>query len=43
MIKLIFLCKYFPGMVKSHHNDVYWQILEYRRKMALARLGFSPE
>ena len=30
-------------MVKSHHNDVYWQILEYRKKMALARLGFAPD
>jgi hypothetical protein len=30
-------------MVKSHHNDVYWQILDYRKKMAMARLGFAPE
>jgi hypothetical protein len=30
-------------MVKSHHNDVYWQILEYRKKMSLARLGFAPD
>jgi hypothetical protein len=30
-------------MVKSHHNDVYWQILEHRKKMALARLGFAPD
>jgi len=36
-------CHIPTGMVKSHHNDVYWQILEYRKKMALARLGFAPD
>ena len=31
------------GLVKSHHNDVYWEILQLRRNMVLARLGFSPD
>lgn len=30
------------GLVKSHHNDVYWEILQLRKSMALARLGFNP-
>ena len=29
------------GMVKSPVNDVYWEIMELRRKMASARLGFN--
>jgi len=29
------------GMVKSPVNDVYWEIMELRRKMVNARLGFS--
>ena len=31
------------GLVKSHHNDVYWEILHLRKNMVLARLGFSPD
>ena len=31
------------GLVKSHHNDVYWEILQLRKNMALARFGFSPD
>jgi len=35
-------CRYVTqGMVKSPVNDVYWEIMELRRKMASARLGFS--
>lgn len=31
------------GLVKSHVNDVYWEVMHLRRKMTLARLGFTPE
>merc|ERR1719412_2176517 len=31
------------GLVKSHHNDVYWEILYLRKSMVLARFGFSPD
>ena len=31
------------GLVKSHHNDVYWEILHLRKSMVLARFGFSPD
>ena len=31
------------GLVKSHHNDVYWEIVHLRKNMVLARLGFSPD
>ena len=31
------------GLVKSHHNDVYWEILQLRKSMVLARFGFSPD
>jgi len=35
-------CRYVTlGMVKSPSNDVYWEIMELRRKMVNARLGFS--
>jgi len=34
-------CRYVTqGMVKSPVNDVYWEIMELRRKMTCARLGF---
>jgi Rab-3A-interacting protein len=31
------------GLVKSHVNDVYWEIMHLRSKMALARFGYSSE
>jgi len=35
-------CRYVTqGMVKSPVNDVYWEIMDLRRKMASARLGFN--
>jgi len=35
-------CRYVTqGLVKSHTNDVYWELMERRKQMALARLGFS--
>jgi len=35
-------CRYVTqGMVKSPVNDVYWEVMELRRKMVNARLGFS--
>lgn len=34
-------CRYVTqGLVKSHTNDVYWEMMERRKQMALARLGF---
>lgn len=30
------------GLVKSHANDVYWEIMQLRKKILLARLGFTP-
>lgn len=34
-------CRYVTqGLVKSHVNEVYWQIMSRRRNMAIARLGF---
>jgi len=29
------------GMVKSSTNDVYWEVMGLRRRMACARLGFE--
>jgi len=35
-------CRYVTqGMVKSPVNDVYWEIMDLRRKMSCARLGFN--
>jgi len=35
-------CRYVTqGLVKSHTNDVYWEMMERRKLMALARLGFT--
>lgn len=31
------------GLVKSHHNDVYWEIVQRRKKMVIAKLGYSPD
>jgi len=31
------------GLVKSHHNEVYKEILQLRRHIVLAKLGFSPD
>ena len=31
------------GLVKSHHNEVYKEILQLRKRIVLARLGFSPD
>ena len=31
------------GLVKAHHNDVYKEILQLRKRIVLARLGFSPD
>ena len=31
------------GLVKSHTNDVYWEIMQLRKRIVLARLGFSPD
>ena len=31
------------GLVKSHVNDVYREILSLRKGIALARLGYSPD
>ena len=28
------------GLVKAHVNDVYWEIMQLRAKMAMARLGY---
>lgn len=30
------------GLVKSHTNGVYWEIVQLRKRILLARLGFSP-
>jgi hypothetical protein len=38
----LFYCRYVTqGLVKSRCNDVYWEIMERRRGMALARMGFT--
>ncbi len=29
------------GLVKAHVNEVYWEIMRLRRKVVMARLGFS--
>ena len=29
------------GMVKQSTNDVYWEVMGLRRRMACARLGFE--
>jgi len=35
-------CRYVTqGLVKSHTNDVYWEMMERRKQMTLARLGFT--
>jgi len=35
-------CRYVTqGLVKSHCNEVYWQIMSRRRNMTIARLGFQ--
>jgi Rab-3A-interacting protein len=35
-------CRYVTqGLVKSHCNDVYWEVMARRRSMTLARLGFT--
>lgn len=31
------------GLVKSHGNDVYWELMRLRKQMGLARLGYMPE
>ena len=31
------------GLVKSHTNDVYWEIMQLRKRIVLAKLGFSPD
>ena len=31
------------GLVKAHHNEVYWEIMKRRKKMSLAKLGYSPD
>jgi len=37
-------CRYVTlGLVKVHCNEVYWQVMQRRRNMALARLGFVEE
>ena len=40
---LTYLDYIIKGLVKSHHNDVYWEILYLRKSMVLARFGFSPD
>lgn len=37
---LRYICE---GLVKAHHNEVYWEIVHRRRRMMLARLGLSPD
>lgn len=37
---LRYICE---GLVKAHHNEVYWEIMKRRKKMSLAKLGYSPE
>ena len=29
------------GLVKSPVNDVYWEVMKFRKMMTLARLGLS--
>ena len=31
------------GLVKAHHNAVYWEIVKRRRRIMLAKLGFTPD
>ena len=31
------------GLVKSHVNDVYWEIMHLRSKMTLARFGYMAD
>ena len=31
------------GLVKSHVNDVYWEIMRLRSKMTLARFGYMAD
>lgn len=37
---LRYICE---GLVKAHHNEVYWEIVKRRKKLILAKLGFSPD
>ena len=37
---LRYICE---GLVKAHHNEVYWEIVKRRRKLILAKLGYSPD
>lgn len=37
---LRYICE---GLVKAHHNEVYWQIVKRRKKVVLAKLGYSPD
>jgi hypothetical protein len=39
---MVTYCRYVTqGLVKSHTNDVYWEMMERRKQMTLARLGFT--
>lgn len=40
VIYLRYICE---GLVKAHHNEVYWEIVKRRRKVILAKLGYSPD
>lgn len=37
---LRYICE---GLVKSHHNEVYWEIAKRRKRIMLAKMGFSPD
>lgn len=37
---LRYICE---GLVKAHHNEVYWEIVKRRKKVILAKLGYSPD
>ena len=37
---LRYICE---GLVKAHHNEVFWEIMKRRKKMSLAKLGYSPD
>ena len=37
---LRYICE---GLVKAHHNEVYWEIVKRRKKMILAKLGYWPD
>jgi len=40
VIYLRYICE---GLVKAHHNEVYWEIVKRRRKVTMAKLGYSPD